>query len=125
MAKILVVDDSEMVRGQLKKVLSDAGYQVLDAGDGVQGMEVLAGNKDVSLIFCDVNMPRMDGVTMCKKVHANADLARIPIFMLTTESNPEMKVQGKEVGVVAWITKPFVDDKLLAAVSKVLSGAAA
>ncbi len=122
MAKILVVDDSEMLRSQLKKVLSDAGHQVVEGVDGLNGIEVLEANKDVKLILCDVNMPRMNGIAMCQKVHADAVLGKIPIFMLTTESNPDMKAKGKEAGVIAWITKPFVEDKLIAAVNKVANG---
>ena len=122
MAKILVVDDSEMLRSQLKKVLSDAGHQVVEAVDGLNGIEVLEANRDVKLILCDVNMPRMDGISMCQKIHADAALGKIPIFMLTTESNPDMKAKGKEAGVIAWITKPFVEDKLIAAVNKVANG---
>jgi two-component system, chemotaxis family, chemotaxis protein CheY len=88
----------------------------------VNGLDVLSKNSDVALIICDVNMPNMDGITMCQKVHENPQTNKIPIFMLTTEASPEMKAKGKEAGVIAWITKPFVPDKLLAAINKVTSG---
>ncbi|MBY0472261.1 response regulator [bacterium] len=118
--KILVVDDSETLRVQLKQDLEKGGFQVVEGVDGVNGIEVLEKNKDVALIVCDVNMPNMDGLTMCSKVHQTAEFKAIPIFMLTTESGPEMKAKGKEAGVIAWITKPYVAEKMLAAIGKVL-----
>ena len=119
MAKILVVDDSETLRNQLRKILDEAGHQVSEAFDGVNGLEVLQNNAGIQLIICDVNMPRMDGLTMCQKVHESPALSKIPIFMLTTESNLDMKAKGKEAGVLAWITKPFSAPKLVSAVEKV------
>lgn len=121
MAKILVVDDSETLRSQIRKDLETAGHAVVEAYDGLNGIEMLDGNKDTQLILCDVNMPRMDGLTMCGKVHTTPGYDKIPIFMLTTESNPEMKAKGKDSGVVAWITKPYAAPKLLAAVEKILA----
>lgn len=120
MAKILIVDDSETLRIQLKKTLQEAGHQPIEAIDGINGLEVLEQNRDTQLILCDVNMPRIDGITMCKKVQEDAQLKKIPIFMLTTESNPEMKAQGKAAGVIAWITKPYIPEKLLSAIGKAL-----
>jgi two-component system chemotaxis response regulator CheY len=122
MAKIMVVDDSETVRIEVKKAIESGGHSVVEAFDGVNGLEVLGKNTDVALIICDVNMPNMDGIAMCQKVHANPQTGKIPIFMLTTEASPEMKAKGKEAGVIAWITKPFVQDKLLAAINKVAAG---
>lgn len=119
MAKILIVDDSETLRSQLKKHLEEGGHKVIEAYDGINGLEVLGANKDVQLILADVNMPRMDGLVMCEKVHEMPEFGKVPIFMLTTESNPEMKTKGKASGVIAWITKPYVVAKLLAAVDKV------
>ena len=121
MAKILIVDDSETLRTQLKKTLEDAGHSVVEGCDGVKGLEALRSNDDIKLILCDVNMPEMDGLTMCQKVHEDDALNKIPIFMLTTESNPDMKTKGKAAGVKAWVTKPFVPEKLLTAINKILS----
>jgi two-component system chemotaxis response regulator CheY len=118
--KIMIVDDSETLRVQLRQDLETAGYQVVEGVDGVNGLETLEKNKDCSLIICDVNMPNMDGFTMCTKVHQTPEFKAVPIFMLTTESSPEMKVKGKEAGVLAWITKPYVAEKMLAAIGKVL-----
>jgi len=120
MAKILIVDDSETLRSQLRKALEEAGHEVVEGYDGVNGLETLNSNPDVELILCDVNMPEMDGLTMLGKVSENDSFNKIPIFMLTTESNADMKEKGKAVGVKAWVTKPFVPEKLLGAVKKVL-----
>ena len=121
MAKILIVDDSETLRSQVAKELAGAGHDVIEAIHGVNGLEMLNANSGIELIICDVNMPEMDGLTMISKVHQDERFNKIPIFMLTTESSAEMKVQGKENGVIAWVTKPFVAAKLLAAIDKVLS----
>lgn len=119
MAKILLVDDSETIRAQLKKDLSDGGHDVVEAADGLEGIDQLKSNGDVQLVFCDVNMPNMDGLTMCEKV-ASESLSSAVILMLTTESNPEMKERGKNAGVRAWITKPYNKDKVLEAVKKLV-----
>lgn len=121
MAKILIVDDSESLRIQLKKLLMAGGHSVVEGHDGKHGLDVLKANTDSKLIICDVNMPNMDGLTMCNKVKEDAALSKIPIFMLTTESNADLKEKGKKVGVKAWVTKPFDDSKLLDAVTKILS----
>lgn len=121
MAKILVVDDSEIIRVQLKNDLIAQGYDVLEADNGLNGLELANQNKDINLIISDVNMPEMDGPTMCKKLHMDPHLKHIPIVMLTTQSNPELKASCKENGVIAWITKPYKLNGLLAGIKKILS----
>ena len=121
MAKILIVDDSEIIRVQLKSDLEGAGHEVVEAADGVQGLKALEANKDVKLVFSDVNMPEMDGLTMCEKLHGNPAFSHIPIIMLTTQSSVEMKTRGKENGVVAWVTKPYKSQALLSGTKKILS----
>ncbi len=117
--KILIVDDSETLRTQLKKDLEGGGHQVLEAHDGLHGLEVLEQNKtEIKLIICDVNMPRMDGLSMCQKIHENPSVTKIPKIMMTTESSPEMKSKGKAAGVLAWVTKPYVAEKLLSVIGK-------
>jgi two-component system chemotaxis response regulator CheY len=120
MSKILVVDDAETQRFQLKKDLEAAGYEVVEAHDGLDGLKVIDLNPDISLVICDVNMPIMDGLTMCSKVKETGKLQGVPIFMLTTEASAEMKQTAKQFGVRAWITKPFVAIKLIEAVGKVV-----
>jgi two-component system, chemotaxis family, chemotaxis protein CheY len=116
MAKVLIVDDSETLRTQLRKDLESRGHNVIEAIDGLDGLEKLKANMDVKLILCDVNMPNMDGLTMCEMVNKGKDEMKLPILMLTTEANASMKARAKGAGVRAWVTKPYVTEKLLAAV---------
>jgi len=124
MAKILVVDDSEVQRIEMRDALEAGGHKVIEAGDGTEGLEKLAANADIDLIITDLNMPKMDGLTMCKAIQALALAKPIPIFMLTTESAAELKTSGKAAGVVLWAIKPFAVDKILMAIDKVLKKAA-
>jgi len=121
MAKILVVDDSETARVQVKIDLVGAGHEVLEAENGIKGLETLSANKDIQLIICDVNMPEMDGLTMCEEVSANNELNKIPIIMLTTQCSDDMKARGKKSGVVAWINKPHKATSLISGIEKILS----
>jgi len=105
MSDILVVDDSATVRNEVASFLSGNGISVDTATDGQDGLEkIQRGN--YKLVICDVNMPRMDGLTMCEKVRA-AGKTSLAIIMLTTESDPSMKDRGKAAGVKGWIVKPF------------------
>lgn len=120
MAKlILVVDDAITVRNLAQFALTKGGYQVIEAEDGIKGLAAAKANK-VDLIISDLNMPNMNGMDMVRGIKADPKIKDIPIFMLTTEASPESAQQGKELGVTAWIVKPFVPDKLLAAVNKIL-----
>jgi two-component system chemotaxis response regulator CheY len=122
MSNILIVDDSDTVRTQLKNDLTNAGHIVFEASNGIEGLRALEGNPNqIQLIFCDVNMPDMDGLSMCRELHKDPQLKNIPIFMLTTQTSMEMKADGKEHGVVAWLVKPYDARKLLGGVSKVLA----
>lgn len=119
MKKILCVDDSDTIRSQLREALSGAGFEALEAADGLKGLTQIRANPDIALIICDVNMPEMDGLTMCKKLKEAEDIQKKPVvLMLTTETSAELKAQGKEAGVLGWITKPFEAAKILAAVQK-------
>ena len=112
--KILVVDDSETVRQQLRLVLDPAGYGVVEAFDGQDGLEKAKGATDISMIICDVNMPRMNGLDMISQLKASG--SSIPIVMLTTEGQPALIKRAKEAGAKGWIVKPFKPELLLAAV---------
>jgi two-component system chemotaxis response regulator CheY len=118
--KILIVDDAESSRVQLRRDLESKNYSVIEGIDGVDGMEVLAKNADVRLIITDVNMPRMDGLSMAKKIHELPNGKEIPIIVMTTEVGAELKARGKEAGVLAWVTKPYVTEKFLQAVAKII-----
>ena len=120
MAKILIVDDSDTLRMQLRDVLESEGHTIIEGVHGVDGLAKAQENPDIELLISDYNMPEMDGVVMCKKVRELPAFKSIPMFMLTTESTSELKALGKEVGVMAWIVKPFNEEKLKAVVQKVL-----
>jgi two-component system chemotaxis response regulator CheY len=111
MAKILIVDDSETLRIQLREALEGAGHNVIEGVDGADGLRQAMENRDVNMIITDFNMPQMDGVTMASKVRE----------MLTTEATPDIKAAGKAAGILAWIVKPLVPSKVLPAIEKVLS----
>lgn len=120
MAKIiLAVDDSTSIRQMVAFTLKSAGYSVIEAVDGQEGLDKIK-DKTVDLVLTDQNMPRMDGLTLIKTLRGLPQFATTPILMLTTESSDEMKVQGKAAGATGWIVKPFDPHKLLEVVKKVL-----
>jgi two-component system chemotaxis response regulator CheY len=119
MAKvILAVDDSATMRQMVKFTLSDAGYTVIEAVDGKDGLAKLT--PAVHLVITDLNMPNLDGIGLIRGARANPALKYVPILMLTTESSDARKQEGKAAGATAWIMKPFAPEKLVAVVKKVL-----
>jgi two-component system, chemotaxis family, chemotaxis protein CheY len=121
MAKtILIVDDSASLRMVVKMALQRAGYDVVEAGDGVQGLAALEKTGKVHLIVSDVNMPNMDGITFLTKVKQHPRHKFVPVVMLTTEGQDAKKEQGRAAGAKAWIVKPFNPPQLLDAVSKLI-----
>ncbi len=121
MAKIiLIVDDSESIREVVGHALRSEGYNVLVGVDGQHGLEILLENDNVNLIISDLNMPRMDGISFLKEVRKLDTFKYLPILILTTESQESKKIEAKNSGATGWIIKPFVKEKLLAVVKKVL-----
>jgi len=116
---ILTVDDSSSFRQMVRVVLQGAGYAVIEAKDGVDALAKLQG-QEVQLVLTDINMPTMDGIELTRQVRAMAQYKFVPIVLLTTESHPEKKQEGKAAGATAWIVKPFNPDQLLAVVKKVV-----
>ncbi|MBK6687198.1 MAG: response regulator [Deltaproteobacteria bacterium] len=121
--RILVVDDSAAVRQQVAIVLAEAGFEVVEAGDGVDGASVIATDRGIAMVICDVNMPRMNGLDMVTQVKKEAQNAALPIVMLTTEGQPAMIKQAKDAGAKGWIVKPFKADQLVATVKKLTAAA--
>ena len=115
--KILVVDDSAPVRQQGGLALTLAGYRVVEAFDGQDGVEKLVANADVSMIICDVNMPRMTGLDFLAKVGG-----AVPVVMLTTEGHADLKKRAKALGAKGWIIKPFVPELLIQTVQHLTGG---
>jgi two-component system chemotaxis response regulator CheY len=120
MAKtVLTVDDSGSIRQMVSFTLKSAGYEVVEATDGQDGLDK-AKAKTVDLVLTDQNMPRMDGVTLIKTLRSLPNYKTVPILMLTTESGDAIKTQGKAAGATGWLVKPFDPAKLLEVVKKVI-----
>jgi len=116
---ILTVDDSESIRLMMKLTLTAEGYEVLQAADGVEALEV-ARERVADLVLTDINMPRMDGLALIKELRALPGYKTVPMLILTTESGQERKQMGKANGATGWLVKPFNERQLLATISRVL-----
>lgn len=120
MAKtVLTVDDSASMRQLVKLTLGGAGYTVVEASDGADGLD-RARSASVDLVVTDLNMPRMDGIALIRELRKLASYKGVPIILLTTESDDERKKEARAAGATGWITKPFNQDQLLGVVRKVL-----
>jgi len=120
MAKmILTVDDSPSIRQMVSFTLKSAGYQIVEAVDGQDGLNK-AKTQSFNLILTDQNMPNMDGISLIKQLRMIPIYKSVPILMLTTESSDVMKAQGRAAGATGWLAKPFDPQKLLEVVKKVL-----
>ncbi len=117
--KIMTVDDSATIRQMLKFTLSDAGFDVIEAVDGVDACAKLKDNP-VNMVITDLNMPQMDGIELIREVRKDPANRFVPIIMLTTESQETKKQEGKSAGASGWIVKPFSPEQLLAVVKMVL-----
>jgi two-component system chemotaxis response regulator CheY len=116
--RILTIDDSKTMRDMLMLTLSDAGYDVLQAVDGQDGIEVL-GDRKVDVVITDINMPKMDGYAVIRNLRANPIHKSTPILVLTTESDTEKKNLARDAGATGWMVKPFDPDQLVATIRKV------
>ncbi|MDJ0391608.1 response regulator [Roseomonas sp. E05] len=116
---ILTVDDSASLRQMVRMTLSGAGYAVLEAEDGMDGL-TKAKAAAVDMVVTDLNMPRMNGLALIQELRKLPTYRGVPILFLTTESDAGMKAQAKAAGATGWITKPFQQDQLLTVVKKVL-----
>lgn len=115
--KILVVDDEERMRKLVHDFLAAKGYRVLEAGDGVEALEVFEDNKDISLVILDIMMPRMDGWDTVKELR---QYSKVPIIMLTAKVEERDELKGFELGVDEYVTKPFSPKILVARVEAIL-----
>jgi two-component system, chemotaxis family, chemotaxis protein CheY len=116
---ILVVDDSPSMRQLLGVTLRSAGYQVIEASDGQEALDYARKNP-VDLVLTDVNMPHMDGITLIAQLRTLNHYYLTPLLLLTTETSPERKVDGKQAGATGWITKPFSPQQLISTLERVL-----
>jgi two-component system chemotaxis response regulator CheY len=107
------------MRQMVSFTLRHAGYEVVEAVDGVEALEYARGNV-VNLVLTDVNMPKMDGITLVRELRQLESYRYIPLLMLTTEAGQDKKLEGRKAGATGWLVKPFNPDKLLATIAKVL-----
>ena len=117
--KILAVDDSISIRKSISFVLTQEGYEVVEAVDGVDGLAKAKEDK-FNLIITDINMPNMDGIEMIKQIRQTEGYKFTPIIALTTENQDSKMQEGKAAGATGWIVKPFTSEKLLAIVKKII-----
>ncbi len=117
---ILVVDDSESMRELIGSTLEMNGFKIAKGENGKEGVERLKDHQKFDLIITDLNMPVMDGITFLKEIRSRADYRYVPVLILTTESNVEMRNEAKASGATGWIVKPFDGDKLINVIRKVI-----
>lgn len=118
--KILTVDDSQTIRSIIKKMLSGHQCDVIEAADGIQGL-AKAREEEPSLVILDIDMPGMNGLELLMNLRNDDKFMHTPVFMLTSKSKPENIRIAKELGIAAFIAKPFKRELFLDRVQKVLS----
>ena len=116
-AKILVVDDESRMRKLVKDFLTREGYMVLEAGDGMEAMDLFYEDKDIALIILDVMMPKLDGWSVLRQIRQTS---KVPIIMLTARGEEQDELFGFELGVDEYISKPFSPKILVARVEAIL-----
>jgi two-component system, chemotaxis family, chemotaxis protein CheY len=116
---IMTVDDSASMREMVRATLVSAGYEVVEAVDGQEALD-FARENPCDLVISDVNMPRMDGITLVHELRSLPHYRLTPLLLLTTESSQEKKLEGKRAGATGWIVKPFNPEQLLATMARVL-----
>lgn len=117
--RVLIVDDSESIREAVSYTLESADYAVVRAVDGMDALEKLKASS-FQLIITDLHMPNMDGISLIKEVRAREEYQFLPILFLTTESQGTKKEEARTAGATGWVVKPFVPEKLVAVVQKLI-----
>ncbi|HEX7596710.1 MAG TPA: response regulator [Polyangia bacterium] len=116
---VLIIDDSLTVRQQVGLTLRSAGYQILEACDGLEGVAAMQNHAELNMVLCDLNMPRMNGLEFLDTIKRDGAGPPVPVIMLTTDGSPELISRAKRSGAKGWIVKPFQADMLLAAVRRI------
>ena len=119
MHTILAVDDSPSMRKMVSFTLAGAGYQVVEAVDGMDALEK-AEHQHIDLVLVDQNMPRLDGIGLTRRLREHPRFKNTPILILTTESSDQMKQAGKAAGATGWLVKPFDPNRLIEVLQKVI-----
>ena len=118
---VLVIDDSRTIRQLVHHTLDTAGFSVVTADDGEEGVETFQGDR-FDAVITDINMPKLDGFGVIEAIRTGTSNKKVPILVLTTESSPEFKDRAKNLGATGWIVKPF-DDKQMVEVVSLVTGA--
>ncbi len=116
--RILTIDDSKTIRDMLMLTLAEAGFDVIQAVDGQDGLDMLE-KEQVDVVITDINMPRMDGYEVIRQMRSNAAFKTMPVLVLTTESEAEKRNLARAAGATGWMVKPFDPDRLIATINKV------
>jgi two-component system chemotaxis response regulator CheY len=113
MSKALVVDDSKTIRMIIRRILTELGYEICEAGNGIEALAVMAAeNYAVDVVLADWNMPEMNGLELLKQLIANTDLASLKIIMVTTETEMSQMASALEAGANEYVMKPFTKEIL-------------
>ncbi|HVV85762.1 MAG TPA: response regulator [Kofleriaceae bacterium] len=116
MKRVLVVDDSATIRQQVSLALTQAGFEVVEAVDGLDALAKVGSQ--IAMMICDVNMPRLDGLATLEQLRTDPSVAAMPVLMLTTEGQASLVERARRAGAKGWIVKPFKADLLVAAVRR-------
>ena len=123
-ATILVVDDEPdleaLVRQRFRRKISDGAVTFVFARDGIEALQSIADHPNVDMVVSDINMPRMDGLTLIRELRMLPAYKTVPMLVLTTESTPDKKLLGKEAGATGWLVKPFNPQQLMATIARVM-----
>ena len=120
--KVMTIDDSPTMRALLRRALTERGYEVVQAEDGLVALEWLEANdaQSIDAIITDINMPNLDGYGVIEKLRAQKRFQNHPILVLSTENSEQKKRHARQAGATGWIVKPFDPDKLAAALRRVI-----
>ncbi len=116
--KVLIVDDSATIRQQVRMALNAAGFDVVEAADGEDGLSMIRSDSAIVAVICDINMPKKSGLELLEELKAGGANSQVPIVMLTTEGQPALVQRAKKAGAKGWIVKPFKANLLVAAMQK-------
>ena len=121
--KILIVDDSPTSRKLVRVTLQSAGFEVVEANDGVEGLHVIRCTPELALAVVDVNMPNMSGIEMLEALQTLGGHSALPVMMLTMEAKSELVARAKKAGANGWMVKPFKSDVLISVAQKLTRAA--
>lgn len=117
--RVLIVDDSATIRQQVRVALTQAGFEVVEAVDGQDGVNKIRADATLAAVICDVNMPKKSGLELIEEIRSGGVGSTVPIVMLTTEGQPALVQRAKAAGAKGWIVKPFKPNLLVAALQKI------